>query len=104
MPKIGDVLYVRTTSEPVLFVSERPQDADDNFPSHQGSHQVYIVRRPCPATAGIQTYKFFDFLQEELETAKESQAREVHSLKLRQDLLMAEMAGEAPMDLGQKPS
>lgn len=104
MPKIGDVMFVRSTEEPTVFIAERPQDKDDNFPLHEGSGRVYVVRRPSGAPqSGIQTYKFFDFLAEELETQKESHERNIKSLKMRQELLLAEMSGDQ-VDLSQKPS
>lgn len=90
MPKLGDVLYVRSVEEPVTFIKEREVIPSDNFPDGVQDH-VYIVRRAqmSPENGVVVGYRFFDFLASELETAQEQSQRIFSRMKERQELAMS---------------
>ena len=81
--KTGTIMYVKTTDEPVLVVGSRPLNPKENvFPTdvYSGSGTVVVVRRPIQTENGI-TYKFFDFLAEELQTLEEMDQRRLDHIK-----------------------
>lgn len=97
-PKVGDVLYVKTTEEPTLYVASRKlSPGDKRYPvEYAGSGEVYIVRRPIIVDGGVANYVFFDFLSEELATGFEMTAMRIQRLKEGQELYREEMP-EGPM-------
>lgn len=91
--KPGTVLYVKTSEEPVLFFASRPINEADRgkFPEYSGTGEVVIVRRPVMTeTSGI-SYKFYDFLAEELESDDEQTKRLFGRIMSRQKLAMGDM-------------
>lgn len=88
MPVIGEVLYVKSTEEPVLFHSARKRAWYDIFlPETTG---IYRVRRPLVNPHGGVTYKISTFLAEELETESEQANRLFTKFKQRQALSMSD--------------
>lgn len=96
MPKIGEVLYVKSTEEPVAFIASRKS------PWYHYGTVLYLVRRPVVSdTRGIK-YVMAEFLAEELETAEEQTHRLMGRMKSRQALAMGEFE---PLEThGKKPS
>lgn len=86
--KTGEVLYVRTTEEPVCVIAERElSSSDKRFPlEYNGTGTLVVARRPVISDGGVQRYEFFDFLEEELETGFEQTARRINRVKEGNDL------------------
>lgn len=105
-PLIGTVLYVKTTEEPTVFIAAHrlgPQEKS-LFPENNGSHMVYVVRRPVGSEQYGLQYKFFDFLAEELETFEEQNKRRMARVKAQ---MSEEMSLADPFSLppaAKKPS
>jgi len=89
MPIIGEVLYVKSTEEPVLFHSSRKRAWYD-FAVPSGTAALYTVRRPLVNPHGGVSYVVSTFLAEELETDSEQSARLYSKFKQRQSLTMSE--------------
>lgn len=92
----GQVLYVKSTEEPVTVVGTRAVSEDDfathKFPrEYQGSGVIIIARRPVISEANGVRYAFFDFLEEELETDQGSSQRLYDRIKFREALAMKEL-------------
>jgi len=100
--KTGDLLYVKSTDEPVVVIGSRKlSEVDKVFPQdvYNGSGVVVVVRRPIVSESGVQ-YKFFDFLAEELESYTDQGKRLYNRIKERQSLAMdGTLAGLDPSDL-----
>lgn len=78
---LGDILYVRTTDEPVVyFASIGP---------------LRLVRRPIMGQDGIR-YRIGLFHGSELETLQEQTQRTLAIIKARNDISMAEMQDFGP--------
>lgn len=89
MPQIGEILYVKSTEEPVLFHSARkPRWYDVFLPK---TSAIYRVRRPLVNPHGGVTYKITTFLAEELETESEQSTRLFNKFKQRQALTMTDV-------------
>lgn len=101
-PKVGEVLYMKTTEEPLLFVASRKlSPGDKRFPAeYEGSGEVYIVRRPIIQDGGVASYVFFDVLAEECATDSEMTLTRLRRQKETQELfreLQNELGGpESP--------
>lgn len=93
MPQIGEVLYVKTSEEPVLVLGTRKvhdSEIGKKFPEiYHGSGEVVTVRRPIQTSEGL-TYMLYDFLAEELETETQQNQRLYSKLVERQKLAQAE--------------
>lgn len=108
MPKYGDVLYVKTTEEPVLVVGTRTVgDSEVDYPKLiDPDAEVVVVRRPIGSQENGIQYKFFDFLATELETYEEQAKRRYVRLMDNHKIAMAEenMVSGAFDKLSTKPS
>ena len=93
MPDIGEILYIKSTEEPLLFHSERPKRWYE-FWLPQGAKTLYTVRRPLVNPRGGVSYKISTFLAEELETESEQSARLFNKFKRQQALSMADAGPE----------
>jgi hypothetical protein len=91
--KTGEVLYVRTTEEPVSVLAERRlTPGDKRFPAeYEGSGTIIVVRRPIIADGGVSNYVFYDFLEEELASGMELTAMRIQRLREGQELYREEM-------------
>lgn len=87
-PKVGDILFVKTTEEPTLYVaSRRLSPGDKRYPAeYAGSGEVFVVRRPIIQDGGVSNYVFFDFLAEELASGLEMTAMRIQRLREGQEL------------------
>ena len=98
----NEVLFVRTTEEPVQVIATRQMHEDELgkiFPAHyKGPGKLVTVRRPIVSDANGISYKFFDFLAEELQTAEERAQTQLKDLKLRQALAMGEIGSLDTLD------
>lgn len=96
--KTGEVLYVKTTEEPVCVLAERKlSPGDKRFPAeYAGEGIVIVARRPIIADGGVQNYVFYDFLADELATDYEMTAMRIQRLKAGQELYREELP-EGPM-------
>jgi hypothetical protein len=96
--KTGEVLYVRTTEEPVCALAERRLSAGDKrFPAeYEGEGLIIVVRRPIIAEGGVSNYVFYDFLSEELATGMEMTAMRIQRLREGQELYRDEMGPDGP--------
>lgn len=95
MPKLGDVLIVKSVEEPVTFITERKMTDEDRKRIPVGTQcegTIYVVRRAVfSPTQGIALgYKYFDFLKEELETSSDNAKRQLARLKERSELAMGD--------------
>lgn len=90
--KTGDVLYVRTTEEPVCVLAERQlSPGDKRFPAeYEGTGNIVVVRRPIIVDGGVANYVFYDFLEEELSTGMELTAMRIQRLREGQELYREE--------------
>lgn len=97
--KLGDVVFVKTSEEPVTVIGTRkmqPEEVGKKFPeSYHGSGDVVIVRRPVMLPDEGMQYKFFDFLAEELETSEQQANRMYANIINRQKLAMNDMPMES---------
>lgn len=100
MPTVGEVMYVRTSEEPVCVLGIRkirPEELGKKFPEiYEGSGDVITVRRPVQTEANGITYQLYDFLSEELETSEEQSHRLYAKILERQKLAMSEMSAPQP--------
>lgn len=92
----GDVVYVKSTEEPVTVMAIRPAVEDEfdgqKFPrGFTGDKEVIVVRRPVMTEAQGIRYAFFDFLACELESQGEQNARLFSRLMARKELAEAEL-------------
>jgi hypothetical protein len=92
--QIGDVVYVKSTEEPVVVMQTRQADAAEfdgkKFPvGYSGNQEVVVVRRPVMSEGGIR-YAFFDFLKVELESSDEQTQRLYQKIKSRTELAQAD--------------
>lgn len=105
--KIGEVVYVKTSEEPVLVVGTRKLETRElggTFPEvYSGSGEVVVVRRPQMTEATGIKYVFFDFLKEELESSEEQTQRLYAKILERQKIAMADASME-PLNRLVKPS
>lgn len=99
MPISGEILYVKSTEEPVTFLRARKVHFYDSLglQLNGASGQVYIVRRPIVSDIKGISYKFAHFLAEELETSEEQTARLFAKVKSRQAIAMGEY--QEPMEM-----
>lgn len=97
-PKVGDVMYVKTTEEPTLYVASRKlAPGDKRYPmEYAGSGEVYIVRRPIIQDGGVANYVFFDFLSEELASGLEMTAMRIQRLREGSELYREGMEDGGP--------
>jgi hypothetical protein len=102
LPKIGDVLYVKTTDEPVLVVATRQMNESDSkrFPANEGCGTIIIVRRPVSTDSQGIRYQFYDFLAEELQTADERAQAYYENLKKRRDMVLQDAEISGPLSGG----
>lgn len=104
MPEIGDILYVKTTEEPVVFHSERKLRWYEKL-YLPATRAIYQVRRPIAHPSRGLRYVLHTFLAEELETASEQSARIFGIHKTRQTLASAADGPEdGPLSLKIKSS
>lgn len=96
--RTGEVLYVKTTEEPVCVLAERRLSAGDKrFPmEYEGEGLIVVVRRPIIASGGVSNYVFYDFLAEELATGMEMTAMRIQRMREGQELYRDEMGPEGP--------
>jgi hypothetical protein len=86
MPEAGDVLYIKTSEEPVVYLYEHKK--------------VYWVRRPIQTFLGL-FYRKTWFHPFELETGTEQIARLMDRIKSRNAIALADMEPENnPMSSG----
>jgi hypothetical protein len=90
--KMGDVVYVKSTEEPVTVFLTRPARSEEfdgkKFPQEiEGPYDVVVVRRPVMREGEIR-YAFFDFLAPELESEPEQTQRLYTKIKSRQEIAM----------------
>lgn len=106
MPTSGDILYVKSTEEPVTFLRARNVHFYDSLGLQlNGSSKIYIVRRPVVSDIWGISYKFARFLAEELETPEEQTSRLFAKVKARQQLAMGEFQEDGlPQFPSKKPS
>jgi hypothetical protein len=79
---VGEVLYVKSTEEPITPVATRKVNfGDKRFPSECEGMDIVVARRPVIADGGVQRYEFYDFLACEVETGFEQTARRITRLK-----------------------
>lgn len=108
MPNIGEVMYVRTSEEPVCVLGTRkirPEELGKKFPeTYNGTGDVIVVRRPVMTDATGITYQLWDFLSEELETEDEQSKRLFNKIMSRQKLTSQEMGLDLPFNKPVKPS
>ena len=97
--KTGEVLYVKSTEEPVIVIAERKlASGDKRFPmEYEGSGLVVVVQRPIIADGGVARYEFYDFLDEALATGMEMTAMRIQRLRDGQELYREELGPEGPV-------
>jgi hypothetical protein len=101
--KIGDVVFVKTSDEPVLVLGHRKvldSELGKKFPEVCAGANVIIARRPTQTEAAGLGYQLFDFLEVELETRSDHSQRIYDGILERQKLAMADL----PQNQFSKPS
>lgn len=97
--KYGDVVYVKSTEEPVTVIGTRPikDDERSKYPDYPEVQTVVTVRRPVMKESTGISYAFFEFLDVELESGSDQTNRLFAKMKERQELIQDEMLGGEPI-------